>query len=164
MRSLYEVRVRDLYAAGVPELIKSLKSDYTIAFLCFVFEVSKTSYYNFEKGKTYNLEAKYKRPRHEIRLEFHRNMKRYGARRMQALLKVKGMVLGRRTVSKIMKEEGLKAIQPRSFIPRTTDSKHGKRVSANLLLQQAKPTNPNQVWVNDITAAAAAYMPLKSGK
>ena len=107
MQSLYEVRVRDLYAAGVPELIKSLKSDYTIAFLCFVFEVSRTSYYNFEKGKTYNLEAKYKRPRHEIRLEFHRNMKRYGAIRMQALLKIKGIILGRRTVSKIMKEEGL---------------------------------------------------------
>lgn len=121
--------------------------------------MSRTSYYNFEKGKTYNLEAKYKRPRHEIRIEFHRNMKRYGARRMQALLKVKGMVLGRRTVSKIMKEEGLKAIQPRSFIPRTTDSKHGKRVSANLLLHQAKPTNPNQVWVSDIT-----YLPLKNGK
>ena len=97
-------------------MIKSLKSDYTIAFLCFVFEVSRTSYYNFEKGKSYNLEAKYRRHRHrhEIRLEFHRNMKGYGVRRIQALLKVKGMVLGRRMVSKIMKEEGLKAIDTTS--------------------------------------------------
>jgi len=86
-------------------------------------------------------------------------MKRYGARRMQVVLRGKGYKLGRRTVSRIMKEEGLKAIQPRTFIPRTTDSKHGKRVCENLLLERPKPTAPNQVWVSDIT-----YMPLEGGK
>jgi len=86
-------------------------------------------------------------------------MRRYGARRIQASLAQKQIKLSRRTVSKIMKEEGLKAIQPRTFIPRTTDSKHCKRVAQNLLLEQPKPTVPNQVWVSDIT-----YMPLKDGK
>jgi len=58
-----------------------------------------------------------------------------------------------------MRKEGLRAIQPRKFIPRTTDSGHGKRVSPNLLLGQPKPIKPNNVWVSDIT-----YMPLKGGK
>lgn len=78
---------------------------------------------------------------------------------MQALLAQKQIKLSRRIVGKIMREEGLIAIQPRSFVPRTTDSKHGKRVCENLLLDKAKPTTPNQVWVSDIT-----YMPLKGGK
>ena len=57
-----------------------------------------------------------------------------------------------------MREDGLRAIQPPKFVPRTTDSKHGKRVCPNLLLNQPKPTKPNQVW-GDIT-----HMPLKNSK
>ena len=58
-----------------------------------------------------------------------------------------------------MREDGLRAIQPPKFVPRTTDSKHGKRVCPHLLLNQPKPTKPNQVWVSDIT-----YMPLKNSE
>jgi len=58
-----------------------------------------------------------------------------------------------------MRKEGLRAIQPRKFIPGTTDSKHGQRVCENLLLNQPKPEAPNRIWVSDIT-----YMPLKEGK
>jgi hypothetical protein len=53
-------------------------------------------------------------------MEFFRNIERYGARRIQALLAQKQIKLSRRIVGKIMREEGLIAIQPRSFVPRTT--------------------------------------------
>lgn len=137
-----------------------LKKDYKVAILCLVLEVSRQSYYNYVSGRSYNSHKKYNRPRHEVRLEFIKNRKRYGARRIAAALyNDKAIKLSRQTVGKIMREEGLKAIQPRSFVPRTTNSKHGKRVCENLLLGQPKPTQPNQVWVSDIT-----YMPLKDGK
>ncbi len=54
-----------------------------------------------------------------------------------------------------MRKIGIKAIQPRSFVPKTTDSKHGEKRSA-YLLEDKKPTRPNEVLVGDITYIAMA--------
>jgi putative transposase len=45
----------------------------------------------------------------------------------------------------------LQAIQPRSFRPRTTQSRHPLGYSPNLLLEAKPPSGINQVWVGDIT-------------
>lgn len=58
-----------------------------------------------------------------------------------------------------MCEQGLKAIQPRSFVPRTTNSRHGLGYAANLLLEMTLPPDkPLSVIVGDIT-----YLPLQGG-
>lgn len=54
-----------------------------------------------------------------------------------------------------MQEADLKAIQPRSFIPRTTNSCHDGPLRPNLLLYRDLPTAPSRVLVDDIT-----YLPL----
>ena len=46
--------------------------------------------------------------------------RRYGARRIQAQLQAEGHRVGRHRVRDLMREQGLQAIQPRSFVPRTT--------------------------------------------
>jgi transposase InsO family protein len=58
-----------------------------------------------------------------------------------------------------MKIADLQPIQPKSFVPRTTDSTHGKGYWPNLLLDKPVPTAPNLVWVSDIT-----YLPLINGE
>jgi len=121
--------------------------------------VSRTAYYRYRQGKSHNADKKYNRPKHEIRREFIQNFKRYGSRRIRESLKQKGIKIGRRKIAEIMRKEGLRAIQPPKFVPRTTDSSHGKRVATNLLLDQPKPKAPNCAWVSEIT-----YMPLKGGK
>jgi transposase InsO family protein len=84
---------------------------------------------------------------------FHR--RRYGSRRIAKELK-----MGRFLVQRLFKQQCLKAIQPRSFVPRTTDSSHGGRISPNLLKDEAgKIKQPGEVVVGDIT-----YLPLSNGK
>jgi hypothetical protein len=59
-----------------------------------------------------------------------------------------------------MQAQGLRAIQPRRFVPRTTDSRHGRRMSPNLLRERGlRPDGPRQILVGDIT-----YLPLAGGK
>ncbi len=50
-----------------------------------------------------------------------------------------------------MAQMGLVAIRPRSFKPRTTDSRHTLGYSPNLLIDAPPPDGINQIWVGDIT-------------
>jgi putative transposase len=90
---------------------------------------------------------------------FWENFRRYGSRRITAQLKKEGHLLGRHKVRKIMKTQGLQAIQPRSFVPKTTDSRNTSQPSPNLLAIEPIPTQTNQVWVGDIT-----YIPLSGSR
>jgi len=86
---------------------------------------------------------------------FHRHHRRYGARRIAADLQSMGISCGRKKVSKVMKIAGLKAIQPKSFTPRTTQSLHRLGYSPNLLLNLELLLQPHRLWVGDIT-----YIPI----
>jgi putative transposase len=89
---------------------------------------------------------------------FHQHRRRYGVRRIVAELRALGFNVGPHRVRSLMEAHGLIAIQPRSFVPRTTDSRHPYPISPNLLLERAAPCAPNQVWVGDIT-----YIPMAAG-
>ena len=94
-----------------------------------------------------------------VKVEFDRHRRRYGARRLAAELKAQGVQVGRFQVRAVMRREGLRAIGPRRFTPRTTDSRHAAQPSPNLLLDRENaPQQPGEVIVGDIT-----YLPLASG-
>jgi putative transposase len=58
----------------------------------------------------------------------------------------------------VLKAHGLRAQQPRSFVPHTTNSDPAVRAAPNRLLGQPAPTASNWVWVGDIT-----YLPRQGG-
>ena len=89
---------------------------------------------------------------------FWEHRRRYGARRIAVELVARGHPCGPARVAKLMKKLGLRAIQPRSFRPRTTDSRHSLGYSPNLLIDAPPPLSINQTWVGNIT-----YIPLKEG-
>jgi hypothetical protein len=64
--------------------------------------------------------------------------------------------MGRFLVRRLMREQALKAIQPKSFVPKTTDSRHGFRVSENLLKEIGEIKQSGSVIVGDITYLACA--------
>jgi putative transposase len=92
-----------------------------------------------------------------VKQAFWRHGRRYGSRRLQAELQAQGERVGRHRVRAILRAENLKAIQPKSFVPRTTNSRHGGRMSPNLL-DGLYLERPRQAVVGDIT-----YLPLQSG-
>ena len=69
-----------------------------------------------------------------------------------------GEVCSARLVARILRNQGLRAIQPKSFVPKTTDSQHHLGYSPNLILDTPEPCGVNQLWVGDIT-----YVPLRGG-
>lgn len=89
---------------------------------------------------------------------FQEHRKRYGVRRLEVELREKGCPVSKYKIRQALHHYGLQAIQPRSFVPRTTESRHPYPISPNLLLHREPPQGPNQVWVGDIT-----YVPLAGG-
>ncbi len=125
--------------------------------LCEVVNVDRSSYY---RALQRDAQTDHKSPdAASVAKVFWRHSRRYGARRIEAELKAEGVVIGRHRIRKLMREQGLRAIQPRSFVPRTTDSRHTLGYCENLLLALAMPPRkPNEVLVGDIT-----YVPLHGG-
>ena len=93
-----------------------------------------------------------------VREAFSRHSQHYGTRRLRAEVQAGGHAVGRWRIRRVLKAHGLRAQQPRSFVPRTTDSDPAVRAAPNRLLGQPAPTAPNRVWVGDIT-----YMPRQGG-
>lgn len=85
-----------------------------------------------------------------IQAIFKRHRRRYGYRRIWEELADQGIVCAADRVRRIMRERGLRAIQPKTYVPRTSDGRADKP-SPNLLVDQPLPGKPDQVWAGDIT-------------
>ena len=81
---------------------------------------------------------------------FKQHRRRYGYRRIARELADHGIVCAPARIRRIMAQRGLRALQPKSYVPKTSDGRADKP-SPNLLHQQPLPAAPNQVWAGDIT-------------
>jgi putative transposase len=126
--------------------------------LCALAGVSRTGYYRHWQASA---------PRREetaVRDAIQRVAladRHYGYRRITAQLRREGMVVNRKRVLRLMREDNLLCLRQRPFVPVTTDSRHGWRVVPNLA-RGLDPTGLDQLWVADITyvrlAEAFAYL------
>ena len=76
--------------------------------------------------------------------------RRYGYRRITAQLRRQGLVVNHKRVLRLTRADNLLCLRRRSFVPVTTDSRHGWRVVPNLARGMI-PTGLDQLWVADIT-------------
>ena len=126
--------------------------------VCDTLSVSRAGYYAWQSGAE-SLRARRDRELMPVvRALFWQHKRRYGARRIAVELAAIGQPCGVDRAAKLLKMQGLTAIQPKSFKPKTTDSKHGLGYSPNLLRDAPPPSRVNQIWVADIS-----YIPLYGG-
>jgi putative transposase len=147
--------VSDLYAA-----LEAIARDTALptATICEVLDLSRSAYYDWLNREPGVREHELEDLTPTIVEIFLHHRRRYGARRIADELKDRRIVCSAKRVAKVLKNQGLRAIQPKSFVPKTTDSRHGLGFSPNLLLDADEPTAIGQLWVGDIT-----YLPLRGG-
>lgn len=88
---------------------------------------------------------------------FLRHRSRYGYRRIYSELRDHDILCAHSRVRRIMKQRGLRAIQPKNFTPKTSDGKATKP-APNLLAEEPIPKQLNRAWAGDIT-----FIPTASG-
>jgi putative transposase len=132
---------------------------FPVAVVCQALDVSRAGYYAHVRGKAGPREQEEARLRPLVRQIFWEHKRRYGARRIAAELTARGEACGPGRVARLLKQLGLRAIQPKSFWPRTTQSRHPLGYSPNLLVEVPPPRAINQVWLGDIT-----FVPLAGGR
>jgi putative transposase len=128
-----------------------VQEGFPTALVCQTLGVSRAGYYAQGQGGVGLRDQQDARLQPLVQQIFWEHKRRYGARRIAAELTARGEACGPGRVARLLKQLGLQAIQPRSFRPRTTQSRHPLGYSPNLLLEAAPPTGINQVWVGDIS-------------
>lgn len=142
----------DVYA-GIDQLV--LTEGFAASAVCDALEVSRSGFYAWrseEESRRGEVDRKLTPKIAEI---FWHHRRRYGARRIAMALGQRGIACGVARVARLLKNQGLRAIQPKSFAPQTTDSRHTLGYNENLLKDRKAPGKVNEVWVGDIT-----YIPL----
>ena len=127
--------------------------------ICEVLSVSRSGFYAWQCRGLSVRDERDEELTAMIREIFHRHRRRYGARRIAMELAARGEPCGVARVAKLLETQGLRAIQPKSYRPRTTNSRHRLGYSPNLLRDRAMPERIDEVWVGDIT-----YLPLRGGR
>src|SRR5260370_20355027 len=141
---------RRLWRDGIYDQIREvmpLQGNLSIERMCELTRVSRASFYRcFHKQQSVEEELEVRSAIQQIAIEHRR---RYGYRRISAELRRRGMQVNHKRVMRIMADDNLLAVQPKSFVV-TTNSDHEFEVYLNLA-GRMKLTGINQLGVADIT-------------
>jgi transposase InsO family protein len=139
--------------AGIDQLV--LTEGFQASKVCDLLGVSRSGFYAWRSAQESRREVRDRELIAWISAVFWRHRRRYGARRIAVELASEGIACGVARVARLLKTQGFLAIQPKSYKPRTTESRHRLGYNQNLLVGRAAPTRSNEVWVGDIT-----YIPI----
>lgn len=131
-------------------IMKELKGDYPMPFMCRIYEVSPSGYYAW-LGRPPSKRAQDEgRLEVEIRDAHQRTRETYDPERLKEDLAENGVNTRAHSIKRICRKLGIRSKQKRKF-KATTNSDHVMPDASNLLEQKFKAIAPNQMWVTDIT-------------
>ena len=135
-------------------------SGHAIRFMCRVLGVAHSWFHARRRAAPKRAERAARRGRlgSEIREIFEQSKRCYGAPRIHAELKARGLRISKRSVAKLMRENGIRPPRGRRRAPITTDSRHSHAIAPNLLDRNFEAVAPDAVWLADIS-----YIPTDEG-
>lgn len=131
-------------------LIDANKASAPIDRMCVLLNVSVSGYYAWRSRGASRRQLDDMVLLAHIRSQFELSNETYGSPRMHAELCEEGVSAGRHRVARLMRDNGLKALQKRRW-KKTTDSQHSGPVAPNLLDQDFTCDGPDQKWGSDIS-------------
>jgi putative transposase len=138
-------------------MMKELRLQYPAPLIGRIMSVSTSGYYAWRGRPLSQRALEEMRLELEIKAADKRTRQTYGPERLQCDLAEHGVQVGVSRIKRIRKKLGIRCKQKRKFRV-TTDSKHKLPVAENLLSQQFTVSQPNTVWLSDIT-----YVPTDEG-
>lgn len=130
------------------QLIDEAKTDFPVQRLCKVLDVSPSGDFAWKNRPASRRQREDLVLLAPVRSAFSLSHETYGSPRMTHAVREQGLMAGRRRVARLMRENGLRARQPRRF-QRTTDSQHAFPVAPNRLDQDFTTAAPNEKWGTD---------------
>ena len=129
---------------------EKLSGEYSVHMICDALDIPRGTYYNHVlRNKRDN--TWYAKRREELRIQiqevFDENHQIFGAEKITAVLKRKGIKTSTKMVRELMRDMGLVSIRQVSKSLYADEARKHK----NYLNQEFDPETPNQVWVSDIT-------------
>ena len=124
--------------------------------LCQVMQVSRSGYYKYCQRQRAQPALEVGPMLIEIKAIACLSHHSYGSRRMAKHLQAKGYVIGRYAVRTLMRKAGLVCKQRRRYSPVTTHSQHALGIAENVLNREFAVSQPDQVWVTDISVPQQA--------
>ena len=126
-------------SAGVADIYQAIsvmrQDGFEVSHLCEALNVHRNGYYQWMSSTENIYQQQDSKLTPIVQDIFFEHRRRYGARRIAIEIQSPGESCSRAKVRKIMEQNGLTAIQPKSFKPRTTESRHKLSYSPNLLLE-----------------------------
>ena len=135
-----------------------LSGTYPVGVACDVLGVSRSGYYAWRDRPDSERARRRKELAAKVRAAHAANRRVYGSPRVHAALVASGERVCVNTVARVMRHERIRAKTARKFVPRTTDSAHGRPVAANVLDRRFDAALPDRKWAADVT-----YVPTGEG-
>lgn len=138
--------------------VAACEDAFPVSRLCEVLDVSESGYYAWLNRPLSQREQANRGLGERIQAIWQRFRGTYGAPRIHAELQAEGEVVGHNRVARIMQHLGLRGKGSRKRQPCTTQSNPGHRFEPNILAQHFDVSQPDAVWLTDIT-----YIPTHEG-
>ena len=134
---------------SVFRFIAKKKAEHSVKTLCHVLGVSRSGFHAWERRAPSDRQLADAWLSERIREIHAESRQTYGARRVHAALRHRGVRVGRKRVERLMRRLGLSGLVPRRY-RRTTIRVPGVRIADDLVDRDFNATAPNQLWVADI--------------